>query len=416
MKSILGVILIGLAILGNSEVWGADSASSSHMNLEPFIYTGLGFVLGLFGNIILERIKRRRLKEDFVKGLYAQFKEIVPRLAGNFYLLKYNLGEINRDAVNWIISVRSQGYGIFSEQTIQSIESILLMNDQELGAYNQRIKQNPTIASYIKKFSLPLLEENISSISLLDLDFQHSLLDIKTKISLLNAEIERYNFFFEKTFDSTMDPNNRRIIDGNIVGSYKAISKLCRDSSDSILGFVEKLSGLLRNEVNQMNIKKGFLRLTLVVSIILGILTPLCQNWIFDKREVTVRVPEDWEKKSIQERLNSIDELFLLNNHIVWDDGTETISVLSLPKMEQWNIKRQFKEKIISEAKDPKIKKGEKPMKIFAYSFSFKVGWRELGLLGFVGFASVWIIYAFIRWVIFYFIIGGFKTKLLERR
>jgi len=78
MKSLfkLGIILIGLAIFARTKVWGATPASTSNINWELLIYTVLGFVLGLFGNLILERIKRGWLRKDFVKSLYAQFKRL----------------------------------------------------------------------------------------------------------------------------------------------------------------------------------------------------------------------------------------------------------------------------------------------------------------------------------------------------
>jgi len=156
-----------------------------------------------------------------------------------------------------------------------------------------------------------------------------------------------------------------------------------------------------------MNIRKGFFRLTLVLSIIVGMISPLCLDWIFDKREVTIKVPEGWITKTTQEKLNSIDELFSSNEIIEWDDGTKTLGVLSLPKMEQWNIKRQFKRRIISERPRPE----DKRVKFIGYSFSFKAEWIELSFLAFVGFVSTWFIYLFIRLVIVAFIMGGFKTK-----
>ncbi|OGP74372.1 MAG: hypothetical protein A2V86_15580 [Deltaproteobacteria bacterium RBG_16_49_23] len=161
-----------------------------------------------------------------------------------------------------------------------------------------------------------------------------------------------------------------------------------------------------------MNIRKGFFRLTLVVSIILGILTPFCQEWYFKSYKVTIYFPDNWGKVSLQEKLNSID--VLLSNKADY---------FLLPRIEQSNIRRQLKERIISDAKlppnkpqgeivDPAVKKlSDLINETREGSFSFKPGWRELSLLVFIGFISPWLIYLFIRWVIVAFIIGGFKTK-----
>jgi hypothetical protein len=244
MKSLLvKLILIGLAIFGCAEVWGAGTTSSSSINLEPLIYIVLGFVLGLFGNLILERIKRKWLRKDFVKALYAQFKELAPKLAGNYLILKINLGEMDRDALNWIKSVKSQGYQFLEDKTVEAIDKFLKLNDDEIRVVNQLTKQKPPKASFIKKFNLPVLEENISSISLLDSNLQHSLLDIKTKINWLNEIVERHNFFFEKTFDSGISRENWEIIDSNIREGYAQLGKLCRNISELIMKLPKELSG-----------------------------------------------------------------------------------------------------------------------------------------------------------------------------
>ena len=57
----------------------------------------------------------------------------------------------------------------------------------------------------------------------------------------------------------------------------------------------------------------------------------------------------------------------------------------------------------------------------FGYSFGFRfcVGWKELGLLGLVGFVSVWIMYGFVRGVPFlipYAPIIHFPSAPLNRR
>jgi len=246
MKSLsvkLGVILIGIAIFGYTEVWGSGATSSSSINLEPLIYTVLGFVLGLFGNLILERIKRKWLRKDFVNALYAQFKELVPKLAGNYLILKIDLGEMDRDALNWIKSVKSQGYQFLEDKTVEAIDKFLKLNDDQIRVVNQLNKQKPPKASFIKKFNLPVLDENISSISLLDSDLQYSLLDIKTKINWLNEIVERHNFFFEKTFDSGISRENWEIIDSNIREGYAQLGKWCRNTSELIMKLLKELSG-----------------------------------------------------------------------------------------------------------------------------------------------------------------------------
>jgi hypothetical protein len=125
---------------------------------------------------------------------------------------------------------------------------------------------------------------------------------------------------------------------------------------------------------------KSYFRFTLVLSILVGAITPFCHEWV-DKNEVDVELPENWKRISIQEKLNNVDGLFL-----------KRATFFPLSKIKQLNIRRQFKKKIVDK-EDELLKDGFK----YSFSFRFYVGWEELGLLSLVGFASVWMIYAVVR-------------------
>jgi len=53
----------------------------------------------------------------------------------------------------------------------------------------------------------------------------------------LNAEIERSNFFFAKTFEK-LTPENYDIVVENLDANYKAIGKLCRDIASLMAEFL----------------------------------------------------------------------------------------------------------------------------------------------------------------------------------
>lgn len=130
-----------------------------------------------------------------------------------------------------------------------------------------------------------------------------------------------------------------------------------------------------------MNIRKVFLGLALVLSVLVGTITPLYHEWLFDKTEVDVTLPENWKRISVQEKLDSLDRLLSKN---------ATFFLIS--KIRQLNIKRQLTKMIIDKEDD--ILRGGCQ---YRFAFRFFVGWEQLVLLGLVGFASVWIIYGSVR-------------------
>jgi len=85
-----------------------------------------------------------------------------------------------------------------------------------------------------------------------------------------------------------------------------------------------------------MNMREGFFTFTLVLSILVGTITPLCHDWLA-KSEVSIDLPENWKRMSVQEKLASLDRLLSKN---------ATFFLLSETK--QINIRRQLKKMIVN--------------------------------------------------------------------
>ena len=115
--------------------------------------------------------------------------------------------------------------------------------------------------------------------------------------------------------------------------------------------------------------RKGVFGFTLILSILFGTMPSL--YWYFEESQVDIKLPENWKEMSDQGKLNSLDGLLLKN---------ATFPLIS--KIKQLSIRRQFKKMVVGK-QDEVLRDG------FGYSFGFRfyVGWKELGLLGLVGFA-----------------------------
>jgi len=130
-----------------------------------------------------------------------------------------------------------------------------------------------------------------------------------------------------------------------------------------------------------MNMRKGLFRFALILSILVGTITPFSHKWFFEINQVDINLPENWKRMSIQEKLSGLDGLLSKN-----------AAFPLVSKIKQLSIRRQLKRMIVGK-QDEVLKDG------FGYSlgFRFYVGWKELGLLGLVGFVSVWLMYGFVR-------------------
>jgi hypothetical protein len=130
-----------------------------------------------------------------------------------------------------------------------------------------------------------------------------------------------------------------------------------------------------------MNMQKVVFRFALVLSILAGTIPIVYHKWFFDKNEVDVTLPDHWKRMSIQEKLDRLDGLL---------SKDEAFFVVS--RIKQLRIRSQLR-KMIVDKKDELLKDGVH----YRFGFRYDVGWLEAGLLGLVGFASVWIIYASLR-------------------
>jgi hypothetical protein len=130
--------------------------------------------------------------------------------------------------------------------------------------------------------------------------------------------------------------------------------------------------------------RKGLFKFALVLSILAGATPILCHEWLFDKGEVDITLPESWKRMSTQERLDSLDGLLSKN---------EAFFVLS--RIKQLRIRSRLRKMIVSK-EDQVLRHGVK----YRLGFRYPIGWMESGLLGLAGFTSIWIIYGSTRIVI----------------
>jgi hypothetical protein len=134
-----------------------------------------------------------------------------------------------------------------------------------------------------------------------------------------------------------------------------------------------------------MNIRKGYFRFAWVFSLLVGIILFLYYGWFLDKNEVNINLPENWRQMSFQEKLDNLDEILSRDE-----------AFLLISKIKHFKIRRQL-EKMIVNKEDEWLRAGSH----YGFSFRFNLGWEELGLLGLVGFSSVWMIVGLTRGIVF---------------
>jgi len=54
-----------------------------------------------------------------------------------------------------------------------------------------------------------------------------------------------------------------------------------------------------------VNIRKGFFGLTLILSILAGIILPHCHKWYFEESQVDINLPENWKEMPYQAKCHA---------------------------------------------------------------------------------------------------------------
>ncbi len=200
--------------------------------MEPVIYIVVGWVLGFLGTLLLQWINENKRKKAFRKSLCAELEEVIPQLAGTYFVLNDALGKLDRDIISWthtILSKFSEG----QEKLLKSVEWYAEKAEDQLKALaSHKTSKKETMS--IKRITLPFLQQNFSSVSVLAPSLQRSLATIERNVYLLNQEIDLYYFYLEKTFDSTLTKENYDLVNNNIDHAYEAIARLSHKVAESI--------------------------------------------------------------------------------------------------------------------------------------------------------------------------------------
>ncbi len=188
------------------------------------LYLLLGWLLGLLSPQISERIKRCYQKKDVRFGILSEFKEIKVRLAMTVYLLTKKIGTFNKQLVEWL-KKQLEGYegGHPTKRILSNLEKISGLTDEQLTVI-QLLGSDEEKAYSLKKFYLPFLESKIDLLPVFSDKFRVLIFEIRSKIQSLNDEIDNEQFYFRKTFDSSMSQANHEIVRQNLESCYKNIN------------------------------------------------------------------------------------------------------------------------------------------------------------------------------------------------
>lgn len=209
----------------------------------------LGFTLGLSGTIFIDYIRRKRKTTEYRRGMRAELKQSLARLT---------LLALNQDADITVEKVQSwrslsNEFELRKETCplihYDSYYEKLTKKDFSKEDINQFVELHHAIKvrreqgdSYqsIKKINCIFITNNITSISLLNKSECSLMLNILRRLDIINDQISRLEFTFERTYDSNVSSENHERLRGNYLCSCQFLSDWSYETAKEIACLLRK--------------------------------------------------------------------------------------------------------------------------------------------------------------------------------
>lgn len=220
------------------------------MTTETSIYLAigtliLGWILGIFGNLINEKLKRYSSKKDIINGMITELTELQMHLSTVSLMSFCMLGAFDREYFTWVkphfIKSFKSAESIFPKNLPNKPPDVNKLNDDELFLLIKttfvKDQNDPKPKAYTyQRITIPFIDSKINEIALLRTTAQNLLLVLKRDINFLNNDINQIWFFNSKTFDAPT-PENLARLNVNINNLYARIgtrAKIVVDNIDKI--------------------------------------------------------------------------------------------------------------------------------------------------------------------------------------
>ena len=207
---------------------------SDGLNLPSIM---VGWLFGIASPLIIDKIKGYSKKKSLIKGLLSELDEVQFKLACVAHTLGLRYGKFDREFLLWLQSIFLFYIGIDNRKDSlnKSVGENLKLSDQDIKSYVLAERNNfEGVGLNLKAYRLTFLNANIKELPLLKTEPQRLLLDLSTRLEMINEEIEASKKYHLMTFDSKITDQNHQRINQLINQKYSDIQKMVIDVVDKI--------------------------------------------------------------------------------------------------------------------------------------------------------------------------------------
>ena len=197
------------------------------------LYIGFGWLLGLLAPTIVEKIRRPYARRDLQASFTTELQELNRRLVLTVFQLSSRAGKLDKALISWCLEKYGKvGYHPKEEDILVSMKKLLDRSDQELEAANNMRRLETKKTLNIRILSAPIITANIAQLSIFDITYQGKILEIISRVNILNEMRIETRELHALTFTPGITAENREIINQNFDNSWDVISAYSKDTVD----------------------------------------------------------------------------------------------------------------------------------------------------------------------------------------
>jgi hypothetical protein len=193
-----------------------------------------GWLLGLLTPSIRNVIETRRRENEVRVGILTELKDLRLRLASAVGSIERHYGRIDRELLNWVISILAADADSEGKSELEAYQEIAKYGDADLVTLFQKEGLDRAhLGLNVKKYRVPYLDSKIGELGIFDEKTRAGILGVRAKLDLFNADVDEVLHYQKLTFELE-DTEDRAGARRNFEKFTKNLAKNGRFLSDRI--------------------------------------------------------------------------------------------------------------------------------------------------------------------------------------
>lgn len=190
--------------------------------LMPISTLVLGWLLGLLGPLIVDRIRSQYSNTEIRKACVVELRDLRYRMISAVYMIEIRLGGLDRQLLEMTRDITKDYKGaLVVPELNETLDSMLGYTDQDLAALAQHATSPIDGGLSLKKYHAPYLAAHVGSFGVFDEKLQSAILDVLASLALFNEEVDEARFYFKLTYEPGMSEENHRRASEMIKNTYR---------------------------------------------------------------------------------------------------------------------------------------------------------------------------------------------------